>query len=84
MKIQGLNNTFQFLLTLGEPKHSLGYRSSQVTKMIYTENLVVNEFTLLGNIGGQMGMLVGFSFSSFASWILGQLVHLWVLFKNRQ
>ena len=75
---------FQFALMLGEPKHSLGYRSSKVSKMIYTENLVVNEFTLLGNIGGQMGMLVGFSFSGFAGWILGSLGQLWVLVKKRQ
>ena len=84
LKVQGQENKFQFSLALGEPLHSLGYRSSKPTKIIYTENLVVDEFTLLGNIGGQMGMLVGFSFSGFASWLLGSLVKLWVLVKKRQ
>ena len=44
-------------------------RSNHSFKTIFTEYLVIYDWALVGNIGGTLGMLVGFSFFGLYEWI---------------
>ena len=71
-KQRGFN--FQFFVQYGEPKYSRGYRSDRPRIKVYKENLVWSGLELLGNIGGQLGMFIGFSFSGCIIWMINGLI----------
>ena len=72
-----------FYIDYGEPKYSRGHRGLKPAIVIHTENLIINGFTLLGNVGGQMGMFIGFSFSGAIGWITGAMRKVWNFLRNK-
>ena len=70
-------NCFFFYVHFKDPKSSSGYRASKLMVNVYKENLVWSGFILIGNVGGQMGMFVGFSFSGCIGWTLRTFALLW-------
>ena len=52
------------------PKSVTDHRSEKVYKIVKKEYLVVPWTTLVGNVGGTLGMFIGFSFVGFSDWIL--------------
>ena len=67
-------SNFQFSVQYGEPKYSRGYRSDRPRIKVYRENLVWSGLELLGNIGGQLGMFIGFSISGCIIWMINGLI----------
>ena len=72
--------------TVGDPIHSRSFAyyflpPVHITK--YEEYIILDFFELLGSIGGSLGMLVGFSFLSVASFILEHLQSLVKFLSNR-
>ena len=62
-----------------------GYYSDKVQKIIHKEYLVWKSTGMVGNIGGQLGLWVGFSFMG----IIGGILNLWYcaygkVFSNKQ
>ena len=55
-------NSFIFEYTFGVPSDVRDLRSERPYKTVNTEYLVVSPMSLIGNVGGAMGMFVGFSF----------------------
>ena len=81
-KQRGFN--FQFIIQYGEPKYSRGFRSDRPRIKVYKENLVWGGLELLGNIGGQLGMFIGFSFCGCVIWMVNSLVQFCHLIKNKK
>ena len=52
------------------------------TMTVQTEFLVYDITTLIGSIGGTLGMCIGFSFTNVVSWILDQFKALWINRRN--
>ena len=53
-----------------KPKMSLGGKSLQPLKKVSVEHLSISLMSLVGNVGGTLGMFIGFSFIGFAEWIM--------------
>ena len=60
------------------PTSSNGGRSSQLEKQVQTEYPVWHFFTFVGNIGGSLGLLVGFSFMGVIVGCLDIISKAWV------
>ena len=52
-------------------------------KTIKKEQYVISDMSLIGNIGGTLGMFVGFSFLAKTEWVLTKLEGLLRRFRNR-
>ena len=73
-----------FLIYLSHPQSTRGSYRSQFQKEVQTERLVWSEISIIGNIGGYMGLCVGFSFTGFLAWLLGLFPKVWfALGKNK-
>ena len=59
---------YTLLLEFGTPHASLDLRSTRPVKFIMKEYFIVNGMSLVGNIGGTLGMFVGFSFITTSEW----------------
>ena len=57
---------FQFVL----PQTTKDHMSKKPFKIIKKEYLIMNEMSLVGNIGGTLGMFVGFSFIGTIEWLM--------------
>ena len=55
------------------PLSTQGGRISQLQKKVHKEYPVWTSFTFLGNIGGSLGLLVGYSVMTNLTWLLGIL-----------
>ena len=76
--IQGQqDHKYMFLIYLSHPPSTRGSYRSQFQKDVQTERLVWSEISIIGNIGGYMGLCVGFSFTSFLAWLLGIFPKAW-------
>ena len=69
--------TFQFLLNYDHLDWSNGVPTTNLMVDIHREYLVWTEFALIGNIGGMMGMTIGFSFMSYIGFALDIIPRLW-------
>ena len=69
-RLHGSPDAFHFSLEYGRPNSLDGYRENRPIKTVHKETPVWGPFQLLGNIGGTMGMFVGFSFSGCIVWII--------------
>ena len=67
------DNSFAVYFDFNVPESTKELRSDFASKSVYTENLLIMELSLVGNIGGTLGMLVGFSFIGLYEWILEAL-----------
>ena len=70
-------NGFSFTLTFDTPKSTKGRRSDEPIKKVYREYYVLTEMTLLGNMGGHLGMFVGFSFITCFDWLIEFTSKVW-------
>ena len=61
---------FGFRYQFGVPQATKDHMSKKPFKMIKEEYLILNEISLIGNVGGTLGMFVGFSFIGTAEWLL--------------
>ena len=68
-------------LVFDSPKHTKNVRSLQPFKFVKTEYWVMSGMTLVGNIGGTLGMFIGFSFIGFSQWIMDLVIGLsqWIM-----
>ena len=62
---------YMFSLVFGYPSWTRGTYTKHFQKEVHKECLVWSSTSLVGNIGGYMGLCVGFSFTGFIAWILG-------------
>ena len=69
-RLHGSPDAFHFSIEYGRPRSLDGYRENRPIKTVHKETPVWGPFQLLGNIGGTMGMFVGFSFSGCIGWII--------------
>ena len=67
------NDSYMFYLDLDSPDGTLGSYSDELKVDVHTEHLAWTFKNLLGNIGGYLGLCVGFSFTGFTSWMLNML-----------
>ena len=69
--LENQQRKYYFLISLTSDKQKPnGYYSDKIQKFIHKEYLVWTEIGMVGNIGGQLGLWVGFSFTSLAAGIL--------------
>lgn len=61
-------------------KYSIGaevrrrdHRSEEPYKTVHTEYLIVSDMALVGNMGGMLGLFIGFSFLGISEWIVDSL-----------
>ena len=47
-----------------------GRYTTEVKRDIYKEYWTLTGISLVGNVGGQLGLFVGFSFAGFMAWLL--------------
>ena len=63
-------NSFAFALTFELPSSTKNLRSDDPFKTIHRETFSLSGMTLVGNIGGHLGMFIGFSFIAYSVWLL--------------
>ena len=79
---RGLDEIFIYV-KFGFPESSIDVRPSEPFKTIKTEYLVVSWMSLLGNVGGTLGIFVGFSLTGASEWCLVIVQKLWKWFCAR-
>ena len=70
LTMDDLKHMIVFTLALRRPPSARGVYDVFPQKEIHTEHLSVTGLSLFGNIGGYMGLFVGFSFTGLVAWIL--------------
>ena len=70
---------YVFDYSFKQPTHSLQLRSEKLMKTVKEEYLVISGMSLAGNIGGTLGMFIGFSFIGTSEWIVDS----WTWMKNK-
>ena len=50
-------------------------------KVVKKEQYIISELALLGNVGGILGIFVGFSILGFSEWILAAIEKSWTRLK---
>ena len=58
-----------------------GYVFSSKSKILYEEYLVVDIITVIGSVGGTLGMCIGFSFTNMISFLMNILQRLIMIIK---
>ena len=66
-----------FGLSLATPPATRGKYTRRFQKVVDTENLAWSQISVIGNIGGYMGLCVGFSFTGFIAWTLAIIPKIW-------
>ena len=64
-------------LEFRSPHASLDVRTTRPVKFVMKEYFIVNAMSLVGNIGGTLGMFIGFSFIATSEWFLHTLLTFW-------
>ena len=75
--IKGYDKKFVLRYYFGQPYASRNIRSWKPVKTIKTEYLYVTMKSLIGSIGGTIGMFVGFSFVDVSEWFTEFLFKFW-------
>ena len=52
------------------PESSKDIRIMKPFKYVYKEYLIMSEISLIGNVGGTLGLFVGFSFLGTSEWLI--------------
>ena len=66
-------NEVRFRLTFSLPKALHNHRSEKLMKTVMTEYWIVSSLSLMGTVGGTLGMFVGFSIMGTSEWLLTAL-----------
>ena len=61
------------------PKSIVNLRHNEPVKTIKEELLIVDTMSLVGNIGGTLGLFVGFSFFGATQWLMESVSNFWML-----
>ena len=69
-EVAGLSNGFMFDYEFTLPKSSRGHRESKPFKIVTTEEYYWTDQSLLGTVGGTLGLMVGFSLHTTATVII--------------
>ena len=72
-----INDGYTLWLEFGSPHASLDLRTTRPVKFVIKEYFIINAMSLVGNIGGTLGMFVGFSFITTSEWFLHALLEFW-------
>ena len=72
-----IDDGYTLWLEFGSPYASLDLRSTRPVKFVMKEYFIVNAMSLVGNIGGTLGMFIGFSFIATSEWFLNTLLRFW-------
>ena len=67
------NASYVFYLDLDSPGGTHGCYSDELKVNVHTEHLAWTFKCLIGNVGGYLGLFVGFSFTGLSSWVLNLL-----------
>ena len=49
-------------------------KKGNVNKLVHEQYYIYSSFALVGNIGGTLGLLIGFSFSGSITWLLDMVI----------
>ena len=53
------------------------HRSEEPFKIVRKEYLIMSGISLVGNVGGMLGLFIGFSFLGISEWIVDGLAKVW-------
>ena len=67
------DETFILSISFDDLDWSNGDRKKELLVDVFKEYYVWTEFSLVGSIGGQMGLFVGFSFLGCSGWLIGRI-----------
>ena len=77
------NKKYIFGLSLGTPPTATrGKYTQKFQKDVDTEKLAWSQISVIGNIGGYMGLCVGFSFTGFIAWTLAIIPKIWTVLQT--
>ena len=68
---------YEFEYRFRAPESSNGERTSWPIKIVSRETYLWTWYTMLGNVGGNMGLFIGFSFIGVLGSLLDNLLKLW-------
>ena len=71
------NETILLYMTFDHLDWSKGDRSKELQVDLFKEYYVWSGFSLIGNVGGQMGLFIGFSFIGCFEWLSFRLQNAW-------
>ena len=66
-------NGFVIQYSFGTPKSSWNTRSEKLFKKLKIEYFTFSVLSLVGNVGGTLGMFIGFSFIDSSAWLLNKV-----------
>ena len=73
---ENMNNMFFFMLIFDNLAWAKGEWTREIQVDVFTEYFVWSGFSLCGNIGGQLGLWVGFSCTGCITWISSKIHYL--------
>ena len=68
---------FSFGYRFELPEATKDLRSKQPFKIVHKEYLITTAMTLIGNVGGTLGMFIGFSFIGVYGWFVDITKIIW-------
>ena len=72
-----LNESLLLALSFDDLDCSNGDGTKELEVEIWKEYYIMSGFSLVGNLGGQMGLFIGFSFLGCFSWLLSWIQSFW-------
>ena len=69
--LKDLSEKYMIWVNIASPKSARGKYTKRLEVDVHKEYWALTEISLIGNIGGQLGLCVGFSFTGFVAWMLG-------------
>ena len=76
------DNDFGFYYQFVLPRANKDIRSLHPIKLVKREYWLLPGISLVGIIGGTLGMFVGFSFKGAFDWVVTIAIDIWIRFKN--
>ena len=77
-------NTFGFMYQFVFPQATRNLRTTKPFKTVRKEYLVMDQNSLIGKVGGILGMFVGFSFLALAEWLITLTGNIWEWIKKKK
>ena len=75
-------NKYLFWLYFSKEKVSNGLYTNEIQKYVHKEYLAWTGISLVGNVGGQLGLWVGFSFTGFLAGTLNVIPNAWNFLRH--
>ena len=72
-----LNESLLLALSFDDLDCSNGDGTKELEVEVWKEYYIMSGFSLVGNLGGQMGLFIGFSFLGCFSWLLSWIQSFW-------